>query len=197
MDVTINETAIPIPEQVNTWGELLDWLETDHLKAGECITRVLIDGREEINYRMPPMCGQTLDSVSDIAVESGDFDKVVRESLTELNHEIRTALASTREITRLLETRQEDQAYTQLAQLLDSIGIFFAVFSEEIGWVENSEEETTRTALSARLEGALTQLITAQENRFWVAICDVLEYEITPILEAWQELTERTRVKIN
>ena len=49
----------------------------------------------------------------------------------------------------------------------------------------------------AVLERALTQLITAQENRYWVSICDVLEYEIVPILESWQRLVERTREQIN
>jgi hypothetical protein len=47
------------------------------------------------------------------------------------------------------------------------------------------------------LESALTQLIKAQENRYWLSICDVLEYEIAPLLESWQKLVRRTRVDIN
>ena len=92
MDVTINENAVPVPTELDTWGDLLDWLEKDHLKAGQCITRVLIDGHEEINYRLPPICEQSLDAVNDIFVESGDFDRIVRESLVELDQEIQTLL---------------------------------------------------------------------------------------------------------
>ena len=47
------------------------------------------------------------------------------------------------------------------------------------------------------LERALSQLVAAQENHYWVSICDVLEYEITPILESWQKLAVKTRDQQN
>jgi hypothetical protein len=33
--------------------------------------------------------------------------------------------------------------------------------------------------------------------RYWVSICDVLEYEVTPILQSWQKMVARTRDHIN
>ena len=197
MDVTINENQINVPTDIATWGDLLDWLETDHLKAGQCITHVSLDGQETLNYRDTLFCGQGLDSVGNIDVRSGDFDNVVRESMTELEQELKTTLASTAEIIRLFENRQEEAAYAQLASLLDSVRIFFTIFSEDLGWAEIPNAEISREEFSAALERALTQLIAAQENRFWVSICDVIEYEINPILEAWQKLVEGTRARIN
>jgi len=197
MDVRINETPVNIPAEVSTWGDLLDWIETDYLKSGQCITRVFLAGSEEINYRNNSVCGQDIAAVGQISIESGDFDRVVRESLQELARELNTALESSHQIVRLLENRKEEEAYNLLAQLLDSIRIFFTVFSEDLGWVESPDAEISRQEFSAALEGALTQLISAQENHYWVAICDVLEYEINPILEAWQKLVEKTRVHIN
>ena len=47
MDVTINESSINVPAELGTWGELLDWIEKDYLKAGQCITRVFLAGNEE------------------------------------------------------------------------------------------------------------------------------------------------------
>jgi len=43
----------------------------------------------------------------------------------------------------------------------------------------------------------MAQLITAQENHYWVSVCDVLEYEITPILESWLKVVARTREHVN
>ena len=197
MDVTINENAIQVPVEVATWGDLLDWLETDYLKAGQCITHVYLGGDEALNYRDRLICGQDIESVGNVAVRSGDFDKVVHESLAELEAELKRARASAGEIVRLLENRNEEEAYNRLAQLLDSIRIFFTVFSEDLGWSEPPDAEISRSEFSTVLERALTQLIAAQENRYWVSICDVLEYEITPILESWQKLVERTRAHIN
>lgn len=197
MDVSINENPIDIPAEVATWGDFLDWLETDYLKAGQCITHVYLGGNEAMNYRDKYVCGQEIDSIGHIAVKSGDFDLVVRESLAELDRELENAAASAGRIIRLFENREEAEAYNQLAELLDAIRIFFTVFSEDLGWAEVSDAEISGPDFSAALERALQQLIAEQENQYWVSICDVLEYEITPILEAWKKVVEKTRAHIN
>jgi hypothetical protein len=197
MDVTINETDINVPTEIATWGDLLTWIETDYLKAGQCITHVFIGGNEAYNYREQLVCGKELDVVGNIAVRSGDFDNVVNESLAELEVELETAASKVGEIVRLLENRNEKDAYNHLAQLLDSIRMFFAIFSEDLGWAETEDAEISRKEFSAALERALSQLIAAQENHYWVSICDVLEYEVTPILESWQKLVVRTREQLN
>jgi hypothetical protein len=196
MDVTINETDIKVPADISTWGDLLDWIETDYLTAGQCITHVFMGGNEAYNYREQLVCGQDLDAVGNISVRSGDFDNVVNESLAELDLELKNAADKVGEIVRLLENRNEQEAYNHLAQLLDSVRMFFAIFSEELGWAE-ADAEISRKEFSAVLERALSQLIAAQENHYWVSICDVLEYEITPILESWQKLVVRTREQLN
>ena len=117
--------------------------------------------------------------------------------MAELDHELHASLELAGEIIRLLENRKEQEAYNQLAQLLDSIRIFFTIFSEDLGWAEIPNAEIAREEFPAVLERALTQLISAQENHYWVSICDVLEYEIVPILESWQRLVERTCGHIN
>src|SRR5262249_11961100 len=149
------------------------------------------------NYRDQRVCGQELGSVGDITIHSGDFDKVVNESLAELDIELKAALQGCEDVVRLLENRKELEAYERLANLLDSIRLFFAIFSEDLGWTEPLDAENSRQELSAVLERALKQLVSAQENRYWVSVCDVLEYEISPILETWQKLVARTRDHIN
>jgi hypothetical protein len=197
MDVIINENQINVPVEISTWGDLLDWLETEHLAAGQCITHVYLGGNEALNYRDALVCGQGITEVGEVTIQSGDFDRVVRESMAELDTELKAALESTSETIRLLENRKEEAAYNRLAQLLDSIRIFFTIFSEDLGWVEAPNAEISRQETSAILERALTQLITAQENHYWVSICDVLEYEIVPLLESWQKTVGVTRGQIN
>src|SRR2546426_5142817 len=197
MDVPINESQINVPAEIATWGDLLDWLETDYLKAGQCITHVYLAGAETLNYRDALTCHQDLLRVGNIAVQSGDFDTVVSESMEELENAVNCALVLSKDVVRLLENREEEEGYNRLVQLLESIRVFYAVFSEDLGWPEVEEAEISRTEFSAILERSLIQLIAAQENRMWVSICDVLEYEITPILESWQKLVEGTRAHIN
>jgi len=190
MDVKIDEIQINPPSDLTTWGDLLDWVETKQLKPGKCITRVMFQGEEEIQYRLPALCNREIHDVGDVQIEVGEFDTVVRETMSELQTEIDGALENTRDLIKLLEDRSEERAHTQLAHLLDSIRIFFSIFSEDLGWVSAPDNTTN-------LESAIRQLIAAQKNRFWVSICDVLEYEIVPILESWRETVERTRAHLN
>ena len=87
-------------------------------------------------------------------------------------------------------------AYKELSQFLESIAVLFSVFSKDLGWVFG-EAGDTRPALIAALEQALGELISAQENGFWISICDVLEYEITPVMDGWKELIKRTRGNVH
>src|SRR5438045_2979875 len=118
MDVIINENQIKVPVEVSTWGDLLDWLETDYLKAGQCITHVYLSGNEALNYRDTLVCGQEISDVSPVAIKSGDFDTVVSDSMAELERELTSSIESTSEIIRLLENRKEEDGYNRLAQLL-------------------------------------------------------------------------------
>ena len=197
MDVIINENEINVPVEISTWGDLLDWVETGYLKAGQCITHVYLGGNQALNYRDTMVCGREITDVGSVAIKSGDFDRVVRESMAELDQELNAALESAGEIVRLLENRKEQEAYNQLAQLLDSVRVFFTIFSEDLGWADIPNAEISRKEFPAVLERALRQLIGAQENHYWVSICDVLEYEIVPILESWLQLVERTCEHIN
>jgi len=193
MDVKMNDSQINVPVEISTWGDLLDWIETDCLKAGQCITHVYLAGNESLNYRDTLICGKEIAEVTPISIKSGDFDSVVRESMRDLDHEVKASLESVSQIIRLFENRKEEEAYRRLAQLLDSVRIFFTIFSEDLGWVEPHNTEISRREGSEALERALTRLVDAQENHYWVSICDVLEYEIVPILESWQQLVEGTR----
>lgn len=196
MDLRLNESNINIPTTAATWGDVLDWLETEYLHAGQCITRVMLDGSEELNYRNPRICNRPLESVREIDVESGEFDKVVRETMEELGTEIDAAIQSVQEVVRLFESHEVEPAYRQLARLLESIKIFYAVFSEELGWVY-LEGDKGRQGWSQAIEATLVQLVAAQENGQWVSICDVLEYELSPILENWKAIVQRTREGLN
>jgi hypothetical protein len=197
MDVKMNGSRIHIPPGIGTWGEILDWIETDYLRAGQCITHVYLGGKETFNYRDRLLRDQEMHSLGKIEVVSGDFDKVVHESLAELDQELGKALVACAEVVRLFENRQEEEAYIRLVQLLETIRLFYTIFSEDLGWQEPAEAEISRKEFSAVLERALTELVTAQERRHWVSICDVLEYAITPILQSWHSMVERTREHVS
>ena len=149
-----------------------------------------------MSYRDDGLCEQELGGLEQIDIKSGDFDSVVRESLGELDKELDQVVEAGAAIVRLFESRDQEQAYQALSQYLESLAVLFSIFSEDLGWV-HSEEGDTRPAMIASLEQALGELISAQENGFWISVCDVLEYEIAPVLDGWKSLVKRTRGQVN
>ena len=116
------------------------------------------------------------------------------------NHieELKASIKSAAEIIRLLENRKEEEAYNRLAQLLDSIRWIRSEFSSR-SFLRTSAEpanaEMSREEIAAVFERALTQLVHAQELHYWVSICEVIEYEIVPILELWPKGPVSTSTK--
>jgi hypothetical protein len=121
----------------------------------------------------------------------------LRESLPDLSARIQRAQASTKAIIRNFENGDEDLAYERLVELLHSVRVFFAVFSRDLDWADTPGAEIPREDYSSALERAIAQLVRAQKCRSWVSICDVLEFEIAPLLESWQDLAERTYAQGN
>src|SRR3989442_14327577 len=108
--------------------------------------------------------------------------------MRDLDHEVKASLESVRQIIRLLENRREEEAYRRLAHLLDSVRIFFTIFSEDLGWIEPYNAQISRKESQSALERALTQFVKAHVNHYWVSISDFLDYAIVPILESAQNL---------
>jgi hypothetical protein len=196
MNIRIDHDAVPLPSSLGTWGEVLDWLETDYLSEGRCITRVSFGDRESADYREETVCRQEVGAFDSIDIESGDFDTVVYESLGELSAEIDRVSEAGRAIVSLFEQREEEAAHSELSHYLNALGLLFGVLSTDLGWV-HEESGDSRPVLTKALEDALGQLIAAQENGFWISVCDVLEYEIPPVLDGWKELVDRTREHVH
>jgi hypothetical protein len=123
--------------------------------------------------------------------------QAIRESLAELDRELHNAVSESEEVARLLEDRKEEEACNRLGQLLECVRIFSAYLSENSDWADPTDAEISRSELSRALGRALDRLIGARENRCWVSVCDVLEYEITPILDSWRKMVAASREHLN
>jgi hypothetical protein len=129
-------------------------------------------------------------------VKIKDFGHAVIESLAELDCKLHNAVSESEEVTRLLEDRKVEEANNRLGQLLECVRIFSTYLTKDPGRADPPDAEISRSELSAALERALSRLNSAHEKRCWVSVCDVLEYEITPILDSWRKMVAASREHI-
>ena len=91
-----------------------------------------------------------------------------------------------------LENRDQEEAYRRLNLLLEIIPIFTAIFSADLGWIDEEITPTSGGECTPKLEAVLVDIASHRESGFWVAICDTLEYELIPILQNWRKLVATT-----
>jgi hypothetical protein len=124
--------------------------------------------------------------------ETIDSLSAIHESLPAIATTLQDGLDAVGQIIRHFEENQERQGYELLAQLLHAIQVLYRVLSQDAGWADPADAEISREDIPERLEGALEQLIAANERRDWIAIADILEYEISPILASYKRIVEET-----
>ena len=191
MKLMVDGDGIDVPRELVTWGDLHGWIETQHLKTGQCITQVEFGGQEEFHYRGHTVCEKDLQDIATVDITSGEFDAVVEESLAELETAVRETLETMSRVISLFADGKDEEAYLQLSQMLESIQTLYIIFSEDLGWVDLTEADHIQ--LTARAENIIHQLGTDQENRHVYSIFKILEHELTPVLEQWLATVKKTR----
>jgi len=119
--------------------------------------------------------------------------EVMMNDLEVRDRELDGALETNAAVIRLFKARNDQQGSDELWKLLDAIWLLYAMTSEDVAGPDPYGIEIPRKQIPAMLERALGQIISAQESQSWLVLCDILEYEITPILESWKVIVTATR----
>ncbi len=89
------------------------------------------------------------------------------------------------EIGTLFAGSEQAKAYYQLQQALE--GLRWVI--EALSLTKEAQQEKIDTTL---LNKVVEELIEGLENNDPIAICDLLEYETLPLLEAWDQSIEKS-----
>ncbi len=189
MEMKLNGTKINPPAEISSWQGLLDWLESHQIQPGHCISRVRLNGVQEMHFRQPRLLTGTLEDMGFVEIECDELGDVIRENLSELHSELALALEITQSIVHQFASRDEAGALVQLIQALKSIHVLLMALSRNLGWMGAPE-------VMDGLEAAIGQLNVVQEDLIQTSVCEILERDVAPILESCHDTVEQTRVRI-
>lgn len=198
MKLLINEQEIPLDKTVfYTWFHLIDWLLKNKIDKRQGIVELLVDGKSyrhvlsSLNSEPFPASAQLIE------IHTQDAYAISQSGLQKVQHLI-TALHA--ELPDLVETfRQGDLAkgsgsLSRFIQSLIPIIEFIKSISQNFDIdfsTHKIDQEMTIQALLSRLQDFFHSLNSAQERSDSVELADLMEFEMSPLLDQWRKATDK------
>ena len=192
MKLVINGEEIREPIAETTLGPLIDRLMSErqalglhvfavHLNSDE----VLVDSEEA---RSLSLSGDDL-----LEIEFAPIEALIARNIDNAGNYLDRLLPGFEKATQLFRTGNEQEANRYFLDIIDGIEWFSEVVTQTLAatGVDPATLKLGTETLQDRNERLLsytTQMVEANQNRDWVLLADLIEYELTPFYEEWQTL---------
>lgn len=185
--VLINNEPRDVDGTLETWGDLLAWLDEGCAREGRLVTAARLDGVDEPSFREPDHSNRALKGVAVVEVDTQTPASLVLDSLGEAID----GLGSLRSFAVVTATRFRGTdigaANRGLADLSEGLRTFVSLVAALSGALGINVEalEWQGRPVSGLLEDIgqpLVELAEAQGAEDWVTVADVLEFDLEPAL---------------
>jgi len=190
-----------IPPDINSLDQVIRLVEKDHISGGTIIRQVQIDGRPLIQDASIQSLPDCIANKEKIEIFTGTLHEVALDSIQEAVAYLERVEATTPMLANSFRTSVGTSAFENLKQ-----------FYEGFYWVNLLMDRLTqsfRIPLNAgqaggesaeehhnKLASALKALIEAHEKKDFGLMGDLLEYEITPLVQGCKEIFAAIRGRI-
>ena len=192
MKLVINGEEIREPIAETTLGPLIDRLMSErqalglhvfavHLNSDE----VLVDSEEA---RSLSFAGDDL-----LEIEFAPIEALIARNIDNAGNYLDRLLPGFEKATQLFRTGNEQEANRYFLDIIDGIEWFSEVVTQTLA-ATGGDPATLKLGTETlqdrneRLLSYTTQMVEANQNRDWVLLADLIEYELTPFYEEWQTL---------
>lgn len=199
--LAFNGNTAPIDPGFHTWHELLTDLESRKLTDSEVITSVHFDGDEVVHFRNQDTLQIPLHSVQEVRVEAMGRNEMLRGAVQDAEAYLSSLKSSILEIAEMFRNERPEQGNPRLHQLFEGIKMFIALtrgMELSLCGIPTSEDSAVEKAMEA-MRPTLEDQIGAQAQSDWMLLADILEYDLTPNLKAFEDILAgfKTRLGLN
>ncbi len=190
------------PESETCFGQVFEKLSERMSGEGKVITEVrmngqaLTGGRQGDYYRFP------LDQIQSIDIVTADPQTLACEALDSTEEHLqmlrRSALRAS-ELFRLGDQLEANEGYSKMIEgirwLLKAIDALTGMLKIDQSAVEH-EGKNLQDFLEKQFIPIFDNMYEAQKNEDWIALADILEYELVQALEGWEDMIAELRSTI-
>ena len=174
--------------QGETLKEVLDEIVKSH--SGTYIRRVWLDG-QEVSSSAPDTLMSAVSSVELLELELADLKDLMANNLSNAKEYLEKLIPGFQKAADLFRMGNEQEAHKFYLQILDGIDWISQVVQTVVNSRNKELEGQDLKDRQERLTGLMTQMLEANQNQDWVLLADLLEYEMIPFYEGWQEMLSR------
>lgn len=202
MQISINNQVEEYPtDGIQYFGELMDGLIQKAADEGDAVLTVRVNGEDVTGKDRTHLEELPLGEIKELEIQTGDPKALALstlESVAEFHQQLLNELRSTAELFRLESSERSNRSFVTC---IDGLQVFMHTLescrkmlgvSFELLFVptENSSEERTVAECRRNLFSILDGLFEAQTDQDWVLLADMLEYELIPALEDWEQVIQ-------
>jgi hypothetical protein len=188
MKISINGAETESSFQGETLKEVLDAIVKSH--EGTYIRRVWMDGQEVSSSAQDTLMTST-SSVDLLELELANMKDLLATNLGNAKEYLEKLIPGFQKAADLFRMGNEQEAHKFYLQILDGIDWVSQVSQTIVSSRENELEGQDLKERQEKLTGFMAQMLEANQNQDWVLLADLLEYEMIPFYEGWQEMLSR------
>ncbi|MGE0039812.1 MAG: hypothetical protein AB7H88_00740 [Vicinamibacterales bacterium] len=176
-----------------TWGELLDQLDCELAPRGEVVTVARFDGVEEPSFRHGDLIARSLDAWKTVEVRSESPRALLASCLNDAEDgvvQMGRAVGRLGELFRGQDLAVANQGLAHVAEDLRALVGLTEALGGPLG-IELNSLQTGQGSVQEQLlalGSMLESLVDAQQAADWLTVADILEFDLVPALDGWQEI---------
>ena len=192
MKISINGAETQeVSFQGGTLGEVLHAILNS--RKDSYIRRIWLDGQEASSNTQDTLKTSTA-SVELLELELALLQDLVVNNLTNAKEYLEKLIPGFQKAADLFRMGNEQEANQYYLQILDGVDWFSQVILTIVNAQENIFEAQSLEERQKKLTALMGQMLEANQNQDWVLLADLLEYEMIPFYQAWQEVLSEVKV---
>lgn len=198
MQVTINEQQVPVDfSHLRSLEEALVELNDRFLPPGQQVFQVRVNGKF-FSERYPRESKYLeLQEIATLELKTVSDQEMARVLLTESVHQAGILCRALEESARLFRVAAEDEANHYFAQVLEALRWLLQtgeaasqVLRVNLGQAAHPGGRNLSPFLE-HLQQILDEMVTISEDKDYVMLADLMEYELMPMVREWQGILKK------
>ena len=184
------------------FGEVMEKLSAEITNRGRVITEIRLNGQPLTGGRQVDYYRYPLEQVQTLELTTTDPKSLAGEALDSAEEHIgmvkKSALRSA-ELFRLGDHLEANESYSKLVEglrwmvkAISALTGMMQIDQTEISAGDNNLKEYQEKMLI----GIFDLMYDAQKNEDWVGLADILEYELAPALDQWDDISRQLRSSV-
>ena len=170
--------------QGETLKEVLDVILKS--RRDSYVRRIWLEGQEVSSSAMDTLM-TSITSIELLELELAHLGDLLANNLANAKEYLEKLIPGFQKAADLFRMGNEQEAHKFYLKILDGIDWFSQVVLNIVKSRGNQVEGQSLGDRQEKLTGLMAQMLEANQNQDWVLMADLLEYEMIPYYEDWQE----------